>query len=600
MVMKASAKSALRLFKKHFTRLTTIIAIVLVAVGFMSGVMEVENKIKIAERDLYENSRISDLHIISNNAFGFSRDELTAIKDKFGEENVETSLFFEVEKDGKALRYHLASSKNTMNALELLEGELPTSTNEVLAERETDGIEKREVGDVISFVNPLTRQETQFTVCGIVSNPQHIYNKEEPSFTKDENEELLPLGEVYYGYSDSVPISNEAYVRVGSEALGNLFSNGYENNVKTLQAETETLLGDKATVLTLYENIGVYSLFSYAEKVGQIGVIFVVFFLLVTLLVVYSTMSRLFDEERAQTACQKTLGFSDRKITNKYVGFVAVASVIGGGLGFFVGLMLTSMLYNGFHLQYNMPPFPHSLNFYYYLITFGIILLANVILAFASGKKSTAGKPAMLLTPKAPKAGKKVLLEKIPFIWKALSFKYKSTVRNVLLFKSRFLMTVVSVIGGTALIFAGLGLFNCAVNYGDAESLITISAVLIVFSGILCALVIYNLTNINVSERTREIATLMVLGYCDREVAWYIYREVYIMCAIGALLGVPTGIAFVGFVFDFITFGSLAEVKWYAYVLTPVLTMLFGFVSTMLLRKKIVKTDMNASLKTIE
>ena len=161
-------------------------------------------------------------------------------------------------------------------------------------------------------------------------------------------------------------------------------------------------------------------------------------------------------------------------------------------------------------------------------------------------------------------------------------------------------MTVISVVGATVLVFAGLGLFNCAVNYGEAGSLIGISAVLILFSGVLCALVVYNLTNINVSERTREIATLMVLGYHEREVTGYIYREVYIMCAIGAVLGVPLGMLFVNFVFDFISFGSLAEVEWWSYVLTPVLTMVFGFISTLLLRKKIVKTDMNASLKTVE
>ncbi|MBQ7923882.1 MAG: ABC transporter permease [Clostridia bacterium] len=598
--MKASKKAAFRLFKKHITRLTTIIAIVLVSVGFMSGVGEVENKIKIAERDLYEQSRVADLKIISNNPFGFTAEEIGKVQEKFGEENVKTGFFYEAEQNGRALRYYIQDTDNPINALELVDGNMPSAPNEILAERETDGIQAHSVGDTVVFTHPITQLETEFTVCGIVNNPLHIYNKAEPSFTKDTDGEYLTLGQVYYTDSEAPFIVNDIYVHIGAKTLGKLFNDSYVENVETLRAETETLLGASATVLTLEENIGLYSLYSYAEKVGQIGIIFVVFFLLVTLLVVYSTMSRLFDEERAQIACQKTLGFSDWKVTKKYVLFVAVGAVLGGVGGFFVGLLLTSMLYNGFNLQYNMPRFPNSLNFSYYAMTFGIILVATVALAILSGKKATSGEPAKLLTPKAPKAGKKVILEKIPFIWKALSFKYKSTVRNVLLFKSRFFMTVVSVVGATVLVFAGLGLFNCAVNYGDAESLMAISAVLIVFSGLLCALVIYNLTNINVSERTREIATLMVLGYHDKEVTGYIYREVYIMCAIGAVLGVPLGMLFVNFVFDFIKFGSLAEVEWWSYVLTPVLTMAFGFISTLLLRKKIVKTDMNASLKTVE
>lgn len=599
--MKASVKTALRLFKKHVARLTTIIAIVAVSIGFMSGIGEVENKIKIAERDLYEQSRVYDLNIKSGAPYGFTESEITKLQEKFGEENVATGFFYETEREGKALRYYITSANyENVNATELLEGELPNAPNEILAERGTEGLKEHEVGDVVTFVHPITQLETEFTVSGIVYNPLHIYNEKEPSFTKDADGELYTIGEIYYTYAEAPFIVNDAYVRIGSETLGELFSGEYEENIEKVKEETQTLLGDSATVLTLYENIGVYTLFSYAEKVGQIGIIFVVFFLLVTLLVVYSTMSRLFDEERGQIACQKTLGIPDNKITGKYVLFVGIGSVIGGGIGFFIGLLLTSLLYNGFNMQYRMPLFPQTLNFYYYVMTLGIILLANVLLSFLSGKKATAGTPAKLLTPKAPKAGKKVILERIPFIWKALSFKYKSTVRNVLLFKSRFLMTVISVVGATVLVFAGLGLFNCAVNYGEAGSLIGISAVLIIFSGVLCALVVYNLTNINVSERTREIATLMVLGYHEREVTGYIYREVYIMCAIGAVLGVPLGMLFVNFVFDFISFGSLAEVEWWSYVLTPVLTMVFGFISTLLLRKKIVKTDMNASLKTVE
>ncbi|MBE5744963.1 MAG: ABC transporter permease [Clostridiales bacterium] len=600
--MKAGLKTAFRLFKKHFARFTTIIAIVAVSIGFMSGIGEVENKIKIGARDLYEQSRVTDLYIKSSSPSGFTPQEIVTVCQRFGEENVKTGFCYETAKGENALRVYWLNVEDSLGKIELLEGELPTQEGEILAERETEGLTSCAVGDTVYIPNPMTGGETAYTVSGIVYNPLHIYNEDEPSFTKreDSQEDVLTLKEIYYFHTQTPPIINDIYVRVGNEAFGELFSNDYEENIAIVKAETETLLGDGATVLTLYENIGMYSLFSYAEKVGQIGIIFVVFFLLVTLLVVYSTMSRLFEEERAQIACQKTLGIADNRITGKYVWFVAVGSAIGGGIGFFIGLLLTSLLYNGFNMQYRMPPFPDSLNFYYYALTFGIILLANVVLAALCGKKATSSKPAQLLTPKAPKAGKKVILERIPFIWKALSFKYKSTVRNVLLFKSRFLMTVISVVGATVLVFAGLGLFNCAVNHGEAGSLIGISAVLIVFSGVLCALVIYNLTNINVSERTREIATLMVLGYHEREVTGYIYREVYIMCAIGAVLGVPLGMAFVNFVFDFISFGSLAEVEWWSYVLTPVMTMLFGFISTLLLRKKIVKTDMNASLKTIE
>ncbi len=598
--MKARVKTAFRLFKKHVTRFTTIIAIVLVSVGFMSGVGEVENKIKLSIRDTHASACISDLNIKHDGGV-FTKADVAKIEEKFGKENVNAGLFYESEENGEATRVYSINTQSSVNQLELLEGEFPKDNKQILVERETQGFKKHAVGEKVVINNPMTGKGVEYTISGIVYNPFHIYNEVEPSFIEKSEDEYVDLTNVYYVHSESSFLINDVYVHIGVDKTGELFSSEYDEYIESAKAEVEELLGEKAVVLTLKENIGVYSLYEYAEKVGKIGIIFLVFFLLVTLLVVYSTMSRLFDEERAQMACQKTLGLSDGKIIGKYAFFVGLASVIGGGLAFLIGLLLSMLLYKGFNLQYHMPPFPKSLNFFYYAMSFGIILVASVLLTILSGKKAVSGKPAQLLTPKAPKAGKKVILERIPFIWKLLSFKYKSTARNVLLFKSRFLMTVISVVGSTVLVFAGLGLLNNTMSEGDAgAAIVGVSVVLIVFSGVLCALVIYNLTNINVSERTREIATLMVLGYRDNEVTGYIYREVYIMCAIGAILGVPLGMAFVGFVFDFISYGSLAGVEWWSYVVTPIMTMFFGFISTLLLRRKILKTDMNASLKTVE
>jgi putative ABC transport system permease protein len=134
----------------------------------------------------------------------------------------------------------------------------------------------------------------------------------------------------------------------------------------------------------------------------------------------------------------------------------------------------------------------------------------------------------------------------------------------------------------------------------NADSLFVVSVAVIAFSAMLCALVIYNLTNINVSERRREIATLMVLGYKDNEVAGYIFREIYIMSFIGAILGIPCGVLLVQFVFEMLKFGALSDIRWWTYIITPCITMFFVFLSTLLLRRNIIKTDMNASLKTVE
>ena len=92
----------------------------------------------------------------------------------------------------------------------------------------------------------------------------------------------------------------------------------------------------------------------------------------------------------------------------------------------------------------------------------------------------------------------------------------------------------------------------------------------------------------------------MVLGYHNKEVTGYIFREIYIMSFVAALLGLPVGVGFIEFAFSLISFGSVSQIKWTTWVFTPILTMAFSFLSTMLLYKKITKIDMNASLKTVE
>ena len=146
-------------------------------------------------------------------------------------------------------------------------------------------------------------------------------------------------------------------------------------------------------------------------------------------------------------------------------------------------------------------------------------------------------RPASLLVAGAPRPGKRIFLERVGFIWNRLPFRYKSSLRNIFRYKKHLAMTVVSVAGATVLAFAGLGLFNVAGSVtsgsfaGMGDSLKPISLVIIAFAMLLCVFVIYNLTNMNIGERKREIATLAVLGYRRGEILGYIYREIMMMAA---------------------------------------------------------------------
>lgn len=586
-------KATLRLFKKHIIRLLTILAIVVVSIGFMSGIGEVEGKIKTSTYRYYQSQNISDFHLKSKNPTGFSADQIMWIEERFSTENAETVFAYETKVDEEVSRiYAIDLEDQHINKLQLIEGMMPASADEILVERKTNFLQEHKLGDKVSIGG------NQYKICGIVVNPLLLGRIEEPSWQYDGDH----LSNVYYFDSATSPIVGDVYITLEDRTLfKECFSEKYKKQIEAIKQEIAIKFGnEEVVILTLYENFGIYSLCEYAKKVGVIGIVFVVFFLLITLLVVYSTMQRLMSEERPQIACMKTLGFSNFAILIKYVLFVFVAALLGGVVAFPVGYGLSYIIYQAFNLHYTMPAFPKTLEFFYYMMTLIIILFATTLLTYLTGHKTTKEKPAILLTPKAPKSGKKVFMEHIPFIWKRLSFKYKSTVRNVFLFKSRLFMTVLSIMGSAVLVFAGLGLMDCSNSIPGGESLSTIALAIIAFSALLSALVIYNLTNINISERNREVATLMVLGYHNKEVCGYIFREIYIMSFVGALLGLPVGLGFVEFVFGLIDFGTVSQIKWTTYVFTPLIAMAFSFLSTLLLYKKITKIDMNASLKTVE
>ncbi|MDE6373831.1 MAG: ABC transporter permease, partial [Clostridia bacterium] len=371
----------------------------------------------------------------------------------------------------------------------------------------------------------------------------------------------------------------DLYVALDNRNAFNAFDNGYKTYLNGEEAAIAALGqfdGADFRALTLYENYSFNALKSYGDKVLGICIVLMVAFLLVTALVVLSTMTRLIDEERSQVACLSTLGYPSWKIIFKYVLFAAIGCGIGGAGAYFVHLGVARLLYVVFNYSFVMPPMSmHTVLWFFLAMFFGIVLV-TLVATVVAGRKLTGDKPANLLRPKAPKAGKKVFLERIPFIWNLLSFKYKSTMRNVLRYMSRFLMTVVSVALSTALVLAGLALLDLCLFHGvNSPSVMAVAIVVVTFAGLLTAVVVYTLTNINISERNREIATLMVLGYHDKEVSGYIYREVYIDTVAGILVGYPLSALLIWAVFKVMGMGTLGGVSWFVWLVAPFIVLLF-------------------------
>ena len=538
-----------------------------------------------------------------------------------------------------------------------------------------------------------------------------------------------------------------------------------------------------------------------ADRMDAIAVLFPVFFFAVAALVCLTTMTRMVDEQRTAIGAYKALGYGEPAITFKYAAYAALASLIGGVVGVVVGInTFPRVIFDSWAMMYELPPMEQVPQYALLVGTVAVSVLLTTATAYLAVRNELTSVPAALMRPKAPKAGKIILLERVPALWSRLSFSQKVTMRNIFRYKKRFFMTVIGVAGCAALLVAGFGLSDSigsivprqygqilkpdldvrfapaateadrapvvsalaadagvagflqvaelnatvkgpkdelaatlvvpldldrfpdfvslrtrdgqvplplqqtgaviteklagvlgvrigdmipidrgtgvfkqvvvtgiAENYvfhyvylspdafrevfgADAEpsavfvktaaldkdaetalgtrlmdlghvasvtyysdavtkfaetikSLDTIVWAMIISAALLAFVVLYNLTIINLSERVREIATIKVLGFFNREVATYVYRENILLTIIGALAGLVVGVGLHRAIMtsieqDNVMFGSY--ISGWSYVIAFVLTVCFGVAVSVFTYRKLTVVAMVESLKSIE
>ncbi|MCI7068940.1 MAG: FtsX-like permease family protein, partial [Mollicutes bacterium] len=164
-----------------------------------------------------------------------------------------------------------------------------------------------------------------------------------------------------------------------------------------------------------------------------------------------------------------------------------------------------------------------------------------------------------------------------------------------------------SVIGSTVLLMLGFGLLDISHALKDdtlfgnvASSMGSISFVIILFALSMAIVVIYSLANMNIQDRQRELATLKVLGYHDKECSFYTFREIMIISIGSALLALPISALLMYLVFSWLDFGSVSDVQWYSYIFSFAIVILSTVLVNLLLYPKIKTVDMNDSLKTLD
>ncbi|MBO5069331.1 MAG: FtsX-like permease family protein [Roseburia sp.] len=579
-----------------------------------------------------------------------------------------------------------------------------------------------------------------------------------------------------------------------------------EFNTQIADAKQKIADGEKALaeleepdayVLGRDTNVGYVCFESDSSIVDGIANVFPLFFFLVAALVCITTMNRMVEEQRTQIGVLKALGYSERTIMSKYIFYSGSAAVIGCIVGFFGGtLLFPRVIWYAYGMLYKVDSLVYIFEWKMALISLAAALACSVGTTWISCRHELTQVAAQLMRPKAPKAGKRVVLERIPFIWKRLKFLQKVSVRNILRYKKRFFMMIVGISGCSALLVTGFGVrdsikdvatqqfteiqtFDLSVAYskpineameqelsdiadqgvsaytfamettvdlktnkgtkdinmvvlnadmdstpfvnfhttgkepienpalgeavishkiadqygigvGDTITLrdddmrtiqVEISGIfqnfvynyvyissdtytdqlgeapeyktayvnleedadghlistvimnsadvasvsvskdtmdrfssmmksldLIVFVIILSAaglafIVLYNLTNINITERVREIATIKVLGFYEKETAAYVFRENNILAFLGAMVGLVLGYALHQFVMsqinvDMVTFD--VHIKPISYVYSVIMTLLFAFLVNQTMKKKIDQVSMTESLKSVD
>lgn len=539
-----------------------------------------------------------------------------------------------------------------------------------------------------------------------------------------------------------------------------------------------------------------------ADSIDALAGIFPVFFVLVAALVALTTMTRMVDEQRINIGTLKGLGYTPGMIAKKYIVYAMSASAIGSIIGLIVGYtVFPTIIYNAYAIMYTVPKVELRTDLFITVLSIAASIFVTTFAAFAACRRELVEDPAILMRPKAPKNGKRILLERIGFIWNKIGFIWKVTLRNIFRYKKRFLMTVLGISGCTALILTGFGvrdsiqmivdvqfgelnkysmtasydsdektedveylkslisnekgvkeigmfhnqnakiminnkekevtvvipenkntfkefielrerkshtpikldnkgivisekaarnldakvgdkvkilnendvsaeavisgitenyvnhyiymtndyykeLFNRNADsnriYGVLDDSITIDQedkmasktidstcangtvfttgikdgfsdtikslnyvvlLMIVSAGALAFVVLYNLSNVNISERIREIATIKVLGFYDKEVSAYIYRENVILTLIGAVVGLGLGVILHQFIMitvevENMMFGRLINPLSYAAAF--ILTIVMGTIVNLVMNKKLKKVEMVESLKSVD
>ena len=468
--------------KDNYKRFLSLICMAFLGVGFYVGIQSSSPDMLKTLDNFYDENNVYDISIISN--VGLTEDDLLKLSKI---KNVELAIniqekdsYLEIEENNYVVK--LIEYNSQMNNVHIKEGRLPKNNNEVSVDYALLENNNLKLGDNITI------DGKKYSIVGNVISPLY-FSAERPNSN-------LGSGKVdYYIYVYNGSLDLEAYsniyitVKGAKKHLTN--SDSYKkliNNVKKdidlikdkqqdirydelysdiietsemygISIDESKFIKPKWYIYDRLDNTSYKELINASDNLKKIGNIFPIIFFAISVLVSLISMMRMIEEDRVENGTLKSLGYNSFHITLKYVIYSLLATTIGSSVGAIFGsYMIPNVIWNIYKKIFFIPKFIYLLKSDYNALGLWICILCICGTSIIVCVKNLREVPANLMRPKAPKSGKKILLERINFIWKKLKFSDKITIRNIFRYKSRVITTILGIAGCTALILAGFGL----------------------------------------------------------------------------------------------------------------------------------------------
>ena len=243
-----------------------------------------------------------------------------------------------------------------------------------------------------------------------------------------------------------------------------------EQEIADAETDIANIEKPETYVLNRDTNIGYACFQNDSSIVEGLANVFPVFFFLVAALVCMTTMNRMVEEQRTQIGVLKALGYGEAAIMGKYLFYSGSAALAGCIAGYFLGIHLFPfVIWTAYGMMYQMGSIVYIFDGSTALLCLACALLCSMGTTWISCRHELKEVAADLMRPKAPRAGKRVFLEWLPFIWKRLKFLHKVSVRNIVRYKRRFFMMVIGISGCTALLVTGFGIRDSVVDIADQQ-----------------------------------------------------------------------------------------------------------------------------------